>query len=291
MGKNRNARAALAALGAVAGTGYASGRTLVSFFAQLGGVSWVGIAAASACFALLTGLCAALANRTGAATFAGACRQALPRSISRLAGALHGLLLAAVAGVMLANAAKLGALTLPLKQAALWGMGLALALACMMNAGHRRALAAAGLVVWAAAVLFYSGLALDATPPRLNFRGGVALRLEGNVPAALLLALCYGALNACVAADAIVRLGPCQRPARLGLACGAGLAAVLCLGNRALLRGGRALLAQALPVVVLAARWGIAGFWLCAGFGFLCAACTLAAALGGLSGWMGKRSC
>ena len=291
MGKNRNARAALAALAAVAGTGYASGRTLVSFFTQLGGMSWAGIAVTSACFGLLTGLCAALANRTGAATFAEACRKTLPRPVCRLAGALHGLLLAAVAAVMLANAAKLGALALPLKRAALWGMGLALALAVLLNAGRRRALPAAGLAVWAAAVLFYGALALDGRPPRLNFRGDVALLLEGSVPATLLLALCYGALNACVAADAVVRLGPCLKPVGLGLACGAGLAAVLCLGNGALIRGGRALLAQALPGVLLAARWGLAGFWLCAGLGFCCSAVTLAAALGGLSGWIGRRSC
>ena len=55
---------------------------------------------------------------------------------------------------------------------------------------------------------------------------------------------------------------------------------VLLTGCAALTRGGPLLLAHALPVVPLAARWGLFGFWLCAGFGYLCNVATLAAAPG-----------
>lgn len=256
----RKCGAALAALGAVAGTGYASGQALVSFFAQTGAASWAGIAVAAAVFGVLTGLCARLAVRSGAADFATLCRRSLPRSAARLVGILHGLLMAAVAAVMLVNAARLAALMLPLRHAALWGMGLALALALLINAGGRRAWPWLGLMIVLIGAAYYGGLALDPRPPRLNFRGEVALRLAGNLPAAALLALCYAALNACVAADVIARCSPCARPARLGLCCGAGLGLMLALAEAALLPGGEALLIQKLPFVLLAARWGLFGF-------------------------------
>ncbi|MBR1820281.1 MAG: hypothetical protein IJ769_01520, partial [Clostridia bacterium] len=63
MQKGGEARAALAVMASVAGTGYASGRELAVFFAQLGRASWAAIALAAAAFGLLTGLCARLASR------------------------------------------------------------------------------------------------------------------------------------------------------------------------------------------------------------------------------------
>ena len=168
MMEKRRARAALSVVAAVAGTGYASGRELVLFFAQLGRLSWAGILLASTVFGALVGLMS--------------CASALRRWYGRVAAALRGLLLAAVAAVMLLEAGKLGALTLPARNGFLWGMLLAL---------------------------------------------------------------------------------------------------LLC-ANAAIARGGRQLLAQALPVVLLSARWGLAGFWMTALFSYVCAAATLAAALDGL---------
>ena len=73
-----------------------------------------------------------------------------------------------------------------------------------------------------------------------------------------------------------------ERFAALHLVIAAGLLTLS--GGR--LHGGRRLLGQAMPTVVLAARWGLTGFWICAGFGYLCAVTTLSAALSGLIGAM-----
>ena len=289
MRKNASGRVALAAIGAAAGTAFASGRALAGFFAQLGALSWLGVCAASAVFGALCGGCARLAIRANAPSLAALCRRALSRGASRAVGLLHGLLTAMTALAMLLTAARLGELALPVQNGAFWGMGLALAVALLMQVGRERGLPAMGAALLVFGAAFYGGLALDARAPRVNLRGEVELLLGGNLPAALGLALCHGALNACLAADAVARFSAGVSPARVGALCGAGMGLILLLGNAALLRGGALLLAQALPVVLLAARWGLFGFWLCVGFGFLCAASTLAAALAALARWLQRR--
>ena len=287
MGRHGKWRAALATVGAAAGTGFASGRQIACFFAQLGWASWAGIALAAAVFALLTGLCASLARRSGASGFASLCRRRLGRAGSRAAGLCHGLLLALVAALMLLNAGKLGALTLPMRHGFAWGMALALALAGAAALGWRRALPALGLALVAVGAAFYAGMALDPRPPRLYLTGEATAALAGSLPATAALALGYAALNACVAADAACRFaGSAARPARTGALCGVLLALPVAWGNLAIARGGALLLAHALPTVPLAARWGLFGFWLCAGFGFACDTATLAAARAALAAWM-----
>lgn len=286
MRKNGSARAALAAIGAAAGTGFASGRALTGFFTQLGGLSWLGVIAAAATFGLLCGGCVRLAVRANAGSLAALARRTLPGGVMRVLGLLHGLLMASTALAMLLTAARLGGLALPLRRAALWGMGLALLLGLCAERGRP----AAGLVLLVLGAAFYGGLALDGRPPRTHFRGEVELLLGGSLPAALGLALCHGALNACVAADAVARFSGGTSPTRTGVLCGGGMGLLLLLGNAALTRGGEALMAQSLPLVLLAARWGLVGFWLCCGFGFLCAAATLSAALKTLAGWL-RRGC
>ena len=91
MDKGKELRAALAVMGAVAGTGYASGRELVLFFAQLGRASWVGIGFAAVVFALLTALLCRWAGTSGATGFAGACRQLLGPRTGGVAGAMSTL--------------------------------------------------------------------------------------------------------------------------------------------------------------------------------------------------------
>lgn len=289
MGKRRETRAALAATAAVAGTGYASGRELVTFFTQLGWASWPGILLAAALFGLLAGLSARLAVRMGADGFPALCRRGLGPGTRRAVGVVHGLLLALVAAAMLMDAGRVGELTLPVERGFLWGIALELALAALLNGARQRPLPWLGLVLLTAGVGFYGALALDPRPPQIYLKGEVVLRLAGDLPAAAVLALLYAALNACMAADVVVRFSGGCRPGRLWLLCGAMLGALLLCGNAALSRGGDLLLTQAMPVVLLSARWGLVGFWLCAGFRFLCGAGTLAAALRGLWGWL--RGC
>jgi len=290
MEKRSEAPVALAVVAAVAGTGYASGRELVLFFAQTGRAGWLGVCFAPAVLGLLTALFCRCARRVEAKDFAQLCHRLMGRRMGAVAGWLHGLLLMLSAVVMLCGAGETGALTLPVRYGWLWGAGSALMIALLLNLSRLRPLPWLGLLLLAAGVAFYGGLAADPRPPRVWLNGSVALALEDSWPAAILLALAYGAMNAALAANVALRFGTGARPWRVGLLCGAALWALLAAANGAILRGGRALLGQAMPTVVLAARWGLAGFWACAAFGYLCAVTTLASVLGGLvdllrSGW------
>ena len=282
MGIDGGRRAALASLAAVAGTGFASGRELTAFFAQLGRCAWLSAAVASAFFGLATGLLCRWARRCGAAAPEEAARELGPAA-RRAVLALHRLLLALVSAAMLAGAARLGALALPMRLGWLWGLLAALLAALLVNLGRLRAMPWMGALALVAGIIWYGALALDPSPTRIFLPGETVLALEDSVPAALALGLLYGAMNACVAAPAALRFfGGAGRPLRVGAASGGILFAVLSAARAALNRGGRALLAQAMPEVLLAARWGLAGFWLCTGFAFFCACCTLSAALAGL---------
>ena len=276
-------RSALAIVAAAAGTGFASGREIVWFFSQTGRAAWAGIGFACLVFALLIGLTAREAVRQDAMSFPELCYRMLGRRAARAACALYALLLAVACVVMLRRAGETAAIALPMEHAFLWGLTAALLLALLFNRNGLRALPLLGPPVVVLGILFYAALALDTGPVRVYVRGDASLALEDSVPAALLLALAYGALSACLAAGAAARFGRLSDgPAALGARCGALLGALLLCANAAIVRGGRALLIQALPTVILSARWGLTGFWICAGFGYLCAVATLTAALGGL---------
>ena len=283
MAGSREWRAALAATAAAAGTGYASGRELVLFFSQTGWAGWLGIPFASAVFGLLMALACRCAARADTDSLALALRRLTGPRWAAIAAALHGTLLAMTALVMLFAAGETGALTLPVSNGFLWGALLALLIALLMNLSRLRSLPWLGLAVALVGLAFYGGLALDPRPVRVHVNGEVALALEGRWAAALLLALIYAAMNACLAAHAAARFSRGLRPGRVGAQCAALLCTLLTCACAAIGRGGRLLLGQALPSVILSARWGLTGFWLCAAFTFLCAVTTLAAALGGLS--------
>lgn len=275
-------RAALAILAAIAGTAFASGRELVLFFAQMGWAGWPGIAFAALTFGALVGLLCRAAVRYSADSFPALCRRMLGPRANGLARGMYGLMLSVTAFVMLHGAGRLGALALPLRHAWLWGAAAALLIALLVNLARFRPLPWLGIALLAAGTAFYIALALDPRPVRVYRHGAVELALEGSLPAALLLGLLYAAMNIGIAAGVAARFARQARPWRVGLGSGLMLLGILAAYNGAVARGGRALLFQAMPTVVLAARWGVRGFWLCAGFGFLCRAATLAAALGGL---------
>lgn len=279
MGKRGSLRAALAIIGAVSGTACASGRELVLFFGQLGSASWLGMALAGALFGLLMGLLCRRAARLGAADTTAYCM--------RLPGAARwmlALLQALAAWALLRAAGRLGELTLPFEHGFAWGVALALLAALALNLTGLRAMPWLGLAALAFGLAFYGGLALDPRPVRVHMAGEVSLALEGSVPALALLAAAFASMNACVASPVALRFaGRDMRPWRLGALCGGMLCALLACALAAIARGGRQLLAQALPTVILSARWGIWGFWLCALFGFLCATASLAAVLSGLA--------
>jgi len=282
MEKRGAVRPTLAILAALAGTGYASGRELVLFFAQTGRAGWIGVCFAPVVFGVLAALLCRWAGEAGAEGFSGFCARLMGRRAGAVAAWLHGLLLGLTAVVMLCGAGELGDLTLPVNHGWLWGASIALLIALLVNLSRLRPLPWLGLAVLAGGVTFYGALALDPRPPRVWLEGAVELALEDRWPASILLALVYGAMNAALAANTALRFGRGADAKRVGLGCGLSLWAMLAVANGAILRGGKPLLGQAMPTVLLAARWGVAGFWACAAFGYLCAVSTLAAVLGGL---------
>lgn len=263
-------RAALSMLAASAGVGMASGRAVALFFGQFKAASWAGAAAAAALFGLLAGWMAA---RQGALSPG---RDAL----SRMRAVLRMLLAALTAALMLERLGRLGALTLPLRHG--YGFGAAFGLLAALGAGRlsARGRGAAGFVIAAFAAAFYAACAVDSRPVALREAGAVEFLLAGDYAAALLLAVLFAAMNACAAEWALDRRAAAQlSPPALGVRSAALMGGLLALALCALRRGGDDVMAQPMPWVLLSARWGLPGFWLCAGFEALCAASTLSAAL------------
>lgn len=261
-------RAALAMLSGMAGVGLASGRELALFFAQLGDAAWPGILLASGLYGLLA----------GCAIWRGQLPSTCTHPLEGLCEGLRLLLVALVAALMLYMAGEVGELALPLRHS--YAFGTALGLLAALALTRLRSGWGPGLVILLYAGAFLAANALDPRPTRLHVRGYTEFRLAGNLPAALLLAALYAALIACAGCWGLSRLSPgTVRPASLGLRAAGLICALLCLANLALLRGGSAVVAHPMPWVALSARWGLVGFWVCAGLKALCAVTTLSATL------------
>lgn len=276
-------RVAFSAIAAIAGTGFASGQEIVLFFAQLGWTGWIGIPIASAMFGLLIGMMVYFARRTGADSFSGVFRRRLGKSAGETIDVLYGLLQALTAAIMLMTAGELGALTLPVRYGFIQGMIVALSISLMMNACRLRLLPWTGMIITGSAILFYFCLAIDQRPVRLYMRSETELALEGSIIGAALFALLYACLNGAVAGGIIpVFKDGNINAVRTGMLSGGMMAVLLICADFALMNGGKAICAARLPIVVLAARWGLAGFWLSAAYMFACTAATLTSVTGAI---------
>lgn len=274
-------------MAATAGAGFSSGRELVMFFAQMGHASWVGVVFASVMFGMLCGMICRFAQSTGSRSFSGVCMRVLGIRQGSVAGAVHGLLMAVTAGVMIVAASEMTALALPVRNAfwigALFSTGLALLLSMRGMRGMAR-LGAAAVVLCG---VFYVSLALDVRPVRIYQRYETVPELDGSVTAALTLSMLHACMNASVAGGAVTVLAErAGSPSRFAFSCGSLMLMLLSAGNAALQRGGERLFSQALPTVVLAARWGVFGYYASVLVMWLCAVTTLSAALGSLAGYM-----
>lgn len=181
---------------------------------------------------------------------------------------------------MLSETGRLAELALPVHNAYWMGVLLSLGLASM--------LCIRGMCGWGnAAVLlcaiFYAAMALDPRPVRLYANYDTELKWSGSVPAALAMGALQAGLSGSAAAG-IAASGRIRSPFRLAAGASGVMFLLLTAANAALLRGGERLLSQALPTVVLAARWGKAGFYGCIGMKWMCSVATLCAALNALTG-------
>ena len=273
--------AALAVTAAGTGLGFASGRIQAVFCAQTARASWIGAVVAGLAFGLLMAMIAHLKRRTGAARFPGVYRRLLGCHAGELIGALYVIALGIAGLLLLASAAKVGALALPQRNAGIIGALASLMLAALIAGLGEGALKAVGggyvlLLMLLEAALWLLARELDAA--KLQF--AVDLRLRDSVPGAIVLGLLSACMSTALSAGVAVRTaGSRTSPSGMGLFCGLLFMLVNLAGNAALQRQREEVLSLRTPFVALAAGWGTAGFYICAGMIFLGASVALAGIL------------
>lgn len=270
--------AALTITAAGTGLGFASGRTQAVFCAQTVGASWLGAAVAGLAFGLLAAMVVHLKRRTGAERFPGVYRRLLGCHAGKLIGALYVLALSVAAALLLFSAAKVGALVLPGRHAGASGALAALLLAALLAGLGEGALRIVGGAYLLLLLCLEVALWRFAVPPdaaRLHF--AVDLRLRDCSAGAAALGLLMACMSTALSAGVAVRAsGSRTSPGGVGLWCGLMFLLVNLAGNAALQRQADELLCLRTPFVALAAGWGSAGFYICAGMIFLGALTALA---------------
>ena len=133
-----------------------SGREVALFFSQMGWASWVGALFSAAMFGALCGLVCHFARQTGAHSFSGVYMRALEPRQGVAVGAMHSLLMAMTAGVMLTACGELAMLALPLHGAFAMGMLFALRRGAAAQLRGMRALSTAGAGTLALLAAFFS---------------------------------------------------------------------------------------------------------------------------------------
>lgn len=259
-------RGVMCVLAAMVGVGFASGREIMRFFSRWGVFSWP-----------LIGLCAVSA---GFMTHRALCRpERIGNGGSRYSRYFLLLLYLFVSGGMTASAGELAALTIPLAHARSLGVLCTLA-GCLLFA--RKPLAALQGMGYLLAPLLTLAWGLCLRVPADAAREGQALPDWNSIPGAAALVIFYCAMNVTLAAGVLRDIAAkCSEKQRKRLAAGVAFAfaALLCLGNGALLPHAQALAVQPLPTVMLLQEFGKTGFYLSAAVLYLAVASTLIAAL------------
>lgn len=240
---------------ALIGAGFASGREIVSFFSGFGAASWLGVAAASAGFSLLVYVVMLLAARTHASTLPGLYGTLMGRPCQDALHMLHGLMCLMTASAMLAAGAELGALTFPIHFSRATGYLLTLAAGVGVVCSGFRSLALLGALLIPLAAVYFGCMALDASPH-------AAFSAEGLL-ASVPMGLIYASFNAALCGSTVCLCG--QRsasPRKTAVLTGTLLFLLLSLANAAMLSAGETVRSSALPSVLLAARWGVAGYYM-----------------------------
>ena len=283
MDKYKEAYAALAVAAVGASADFASGREIAAFYAQLAGASWLAAALSGLIFGLITAMFAQMARQSGAGDMYALFRKMPGGMLGRLAHVLYAGMLLVAGWTLVAEAARLGALALPLNRAPLFGAAFALLAAAWLalDSGSLKAVSAAFvglLLLFELALLLFARL--DVLPGMLFV---IELKLSGSRPAAVLLALIHSTMCACLCAGLTVRMaGEGARPARLGIWSGAVFLALVIAGNAALRNQMDELLALEVPFAALASNWGIGGFWTSATVMYLASVTSLSGLICGL---------
>ena len=274
-------RSAVAVTAVGTGLGFASGRTQAVFCAQTVHASWLGAVFSALAYGLLMAMLCHLKRRTGARRFPGVYRRLLGCHAGKLIGGLYAVALLVAAVLLLSAAAKVGALVLPLRRAALTGALAALLLSGIVAALGNGALVCVGgayltLLLTLELALWRFGGRPD--PARLQFV--VDLRLQDSLPGALILGALCACMSTALSAGVAVRMsGSRTSPCGTGLFCALLYLMVQLAGNAALQRQQQEVLSLRTPFAALTALWGKPGFYLSAGLIFLGTVAALAGIL------------
>lgn len=274
-------QAAVAVTAVGTGLGFASGRTQAVFCAQTVRASWLGAVFSALAYGLLMAMLCHLKRRTGARRFPGVYRRLLGCHAGKLIGGLYAVALLVAAVLLLSAAAKVGALVLPLRRAALTGALAALLLSGIVAALGNGALVCVGgayltLLLMLELALWRFGGRPD--PARLQFV--VDLRLQDSLPGALILGALCACMSTALSAGVAVRMsGSRTSPCGTGLFCALLYLMVQLAGNAALQRQQQEVLSLRTPFAALTALWGKPGFYLSAGLIFLGTVAALAGIL------------
>ena len=269
---NQAKAAAMAAVGAVVGAGFASGREIDSFFSRYGAWSWLGVAAAAA---VAGGIALGVMRRPGQGGMPEGWRG---RWLGRLWQGMFGTLLLFTGGAMLAGAGEIAALMLPLPGAYLLGLT---GTAVMMVLLARQGTAGAGRAgnVLTALLLMMAGAGF-----LLTARKGAVVATAASPGQSLLRGVSYAGFNMALAVPGLAAAAPAMSR-RARRQCALLLAAVLGLllagGNGLLLRHS-ALRGETMPFIHLMAAWGRAGYALGGSAMYLAVLTTACASLRGL---------
>lgn len=257
-------RAACAVNAAVIGASFSSGREAASFFACAGWASWPGIAVSAAVFGLLMGMICHFAIETGARDLPGIYYRKLDVRCGDAIGAVHAILMLMMGAVALSTAGELGMLSLNGKHPYLIAAALAVAVAILAAMGGLKPLSALGLVLTPVFILFFAALALDPRPAQAGaYLSMAAMDIKGNFPVAVLLGALFACLKAAMACGVAAANGKGLRPWLFGCMCAALMTVTAASINWALQRAGEDVWNLNLPSVVLAARWGVFGYYIC----------------------------
>ena len=274
-------RLAVAVTAVGTGLGFASGRTQAVFCAQTLHASWLGAVFSALVFGLLTAMLCHLKRRTGAQRLPGVYRRLLGCHAGKLIGWLYAAALTVAAVLLLGAAAKVGALVLPLRHAALMGALAALLLAGIVAGVRERALVCTSGIYLALLLLLELALwRFGGRPDPARLRFVVELRLADSVGGALALGALCACMSTALSAGVAVRMaGSRVSPCGAGLLCALMYLMVQLAGNAALQRQQREILSLRTPFAALTAMWGKPGFYLSAGLIFLGATNALAGIL------------
>lgn len=245
---------------AAAGAAFMSGREAATFFAVTGRASWFGIAAAAAVFGLTMGILARFGQDTGADTFPGIYTAKMNQNCGDAIGVVYALLMLMMGAVALSTSGELGMLSLSVKYPSAAAYVITLAPALMLTL---RRTGCPGAPAVPACILFCIALGADKRPPQ----AGMLIQnstgeFGGNVSAAIFMGAMFAFLKSAAAGGVALKYCGSMPPRRFGIISGCIMALLAGCANYALQSAGRTVWPLNLPFVVLAARWGVFGYYL-----------------------------